>query len=340
MSNLYPITEPRRAGDLAVGDEHVMYWEQCGAADGIPLLFLHGGPGSGCTPQHRRFFDPGKFNITLFDQRGCGRSAPHLSLEHNTTGSLINDIEALRHQLGIDEWVVFGPSWGSTLAIAYAQAFPEHVLALVVEAVFLGTESELNWWHGDGGVQRFFPEAFEDFIAPVPERHRTSAQAILNWCLEDMRIEAEDKFTDLNRLSDLNTSLGELRKSTLYRWTELEERISYLEKSAADARSALAARGPAYVAAHSLIEAHYFRNKCFFEPNQLLANARQLANLPMHILHSRYDMVCPPQSAFRLADACPHAQLHVLALSGHGMTEPMQAILNEIMSELAVSLGR
>jgi proline iminopeptidase len=338
MTHFFPNIDPRRAGDLAVSDHHVLYWEQCGSVDGTPLLFLHGGPGSGSSAKYRRLFDPREFNITLFDQRGAGRSTPHLSLIGNTTGDLIDDIEALRHKLGIDKWIVFGPSWGSTLAIAYAEAFPEHVLALVVEAVFLGTKTELDWWHSPSGAPRFFPEAWSDFITPVPEKHRKSARSVLDWCFEDMLREQSEKFIDLNHLTDPKITLPELRKSTLYRWTEFEERLSYLEKTDEDARTGLAERGPAFVAAHSLIEAHYFKNDCFFKPDQLIAHARQLANIPMRIIHSRYDMVCPPQSAHRLADACPHAELHMVTLSGHGMTDPVQMVLNSVMDELITKL--
>jgi proline iminopeptidase len=338
MTHLFPEIEPRRAGDLSVGDGHILYWEQCGAADGLPLLLLHGGPGSGCTANHRRLFDPRHFNVTLMDQRGAGRSTPHLELTNNTTGHLIDDIEALRQRLEIDQWIIFGPSWGSTLALAYAEAFPEHVMALVVEAIFLGTKTELAWWHETGGAPRFFPDVWEDFIAPVPAKHRKTARSVLDWCFGDMQREQAEKFVSLNRLSDTKASLGELRKSTLYRWTEFEERLSYMEKSAEQARKSLAERGPAYVAAHSLIEAHYFKNNCFMEPDQLIKHARQLANTPMRILHSRYDMVCPAQSAFRLSAACAHAQLILEPMSGHGMTEAMQARLNTAMHGLRLEL--
>lgn len=339
MTHFHPETNARRAGDLAVTDGHVLYWEQCGDEDGLPLLFLHGGPGSGCAPKYRRMFDPHLFNITLFDQRGAGRSTPHLSLEANTTAHLIDDIEALRQKLGIEKWIVFGPSWGSTLALAYAEAFPERVMGLVVEAVFLGTRREQDWWHSPDGVARFFPDAWQDFVAPVPERFRKSPRAIMQWCFEDMQREKDEKFVALNRLADPKASLGELRKSTLYRWTEYEDRFSYLDHTPQDVRKGLAERGAGFVAAHSMIEAHYFLNDCFLEADQLIEHARQLANTPMHILHSRYDMVCPAESAFRLAAACPHARLSLVPVNGHGMTETVQLVLNEIMASLARDLS-
>tara|TARA_R110002073_G_scaffold54023_3_gene139254 strand:+ start:678 stop:1706 length:1029 start_codon:yes stop_codon:yes gene_type:complete len=332
MSPQFPPLSPNLSGQLPVSAGHSLYWEQCGQASGIPLLVLHGGPGSGCSERFQRMFDPTRFAMTLMDQRGCGRSTPHLSLDANTTADLIGDIEALRTHLGIERWIVFGPSWGSTLALAYAQAFPERVSTLVVGAIFLSTRGELDWWHGEAGAPRFFPEAFADFIAPVPEPYRVTPRAIMDWCFEDMQREQADGFTALNRLNDPAASLAELRQSTLYRWTEYEDRLSWLDQSAQVTRDGLAERGLGFVAAHSLIEAHYFRNGCFLEPDQLITDAAKLANTPMHILHSRYDMVCPPRGALRLAAACPHAQLHMVAVNGHAMTDAVQEVLNGVMA--------
>ncbi len=332
MNPLFPPIEPHLSDRLAVSGGHSLYWEQCGQSGGIPLLILHGGPGSGCSPRLRRLFDPARFEVTLMDQRGCGRSTPHLSLDANTTADLIDDIETLRVHLQIDRWIVFGPSWGSTLALAYAQAFPQHVSALVVEAIFLATREELDWWHSEAGAPRFFPEAFADFIAPVPQRHRSTPRAIMDWCFQDMLREQADGFAALGRLNDPRASLAELRQSSLYRWTEYEDHISLLDQPAEATRTGLAERGPAFVAAHSLIEAHYFRHDCFVEPGELIAHAHRLADLPMYILHSRYDMVCPPRSALRLAAACPHAELHMVPVNGHAMTDTVQRTLNGVMA--------
>lgn len=330
MSAFFPGIEPFNTGRFDTSDGHDLYWQECGNPEGMPLVFLHGGPGSGCSPKYRRVFDPQRFRIILLDQRGAGQSRPVASLENNTTAHLIGDLEILRDTLGLDRWIVYGPSWGSTLALAYAQAHPERVSGLVVQAVFLGTEGELNWWHSPDGLQRFFPDAWDTFVSPVPEAARTSAAHVMDWYLDAMR---EEQAAGYPLLADLATaSLDDLRRSAVYRWTEYEDRTSYLENTADAVLEGLRERGANFIASHSLIEAHYFRNQCFLEPDQLIRDAHRLADIPMAILHSRYDMVCPPQSAFRLADACPHANFHLVPLNGHGMTETTQTVLREIMT--------
>ncbi|GLK51685.1 MAG: prolyl aminopeptidase [Oceanicaulis sp.] len=335
MTDYFPSIPPRKADDLPVSGGHTLYFEECGNPDGLPLVFLHGGPGSGASAKYRRMFDPDVFDLILFDQRGCGRSTPHLSIEANTTAHLIEDIERLREHLGFERWMVFGPSWGSTLALAYAEAFPERVSGLVVEGVFLAQPSDLDWMHGPDGARNVFPDAWADFAAPAPERARKSPRAMMEWCFEQMQAEIADGLTLLRRLDDASVSLEEIRQSTLYRWTEYEDRLSYLDNPPEAVLSGLRARGAEFVAAHSLIEVHYFRNGCFLEPDQLIRNARQLSNIPMHILHSRYDMVCPASAAFRLARACPHAGFDLVTVNGHAMTETTQPILNRIMARMA-----
>ena len=335
MSAYFPEIAPRHTGRLPLDGAHVMHWQACGNPDGLPLLFLHGGPGSGASPKYRRMFDPDRFNIILFDQRGAGRSTPHLCLQDNTTAHLVADIERLRTHLGIARWIVFGPSWGSTLALAYAEAHPDRVSGLVVEGIFLGRDSDLEWLFGENGSRMAFPDAWADFIAPVPPAARTSVRATMDWCFADMQRELAEGRTRLDRLADPDTSLAQLRQSTLYRWTEYEDRLSYLDNPPEAVREGLRARGADFVAAHSLIEAHYFLNHCFLEPDQLLRDAYRLADIPMHILQSRYDMVCAAASAFALKDACPHAGFDLVPVNGHGMTETTQAILNRIMGDLA-----
>ena len=339
MTHYFDATAPYAQGRLETADNHSLYWERCGAPGGLPLIFLHGGPGSGCAPKHRQWFDPERFDVVLLDQRGAGRSTPHCELAGNTTQALITDIERLREHLGIEAWIVVGPSWGSTLSLAYAQTHPGRVSGLVVEGIFLGSPDELAWMHGPGGVRSVFPDAWQDFIAPVPEALHDDQRAVMDWCFEQMKQEIAEGCPDLAPLSDPNASLSTLRRSTLYRWTEYEDRLSYLEHSPEAVRDALRAKGADFVAAHSLIEAHYFTNGCFLEPGQLLANAGRLDGIPMHILQSRYDMVCPARSAFRLAKACPHAGFHLVPVNGHGMTETTQPYLNAIMDDLANRLG-
>lgn len=330
MTAFFPNIAPFNTGRFVSGDGHDLFWQECGNPDGVPLLFLHGGPGSGCSPKYRRVFDPQRFRIILLDQRGAGQSRPVAGLANNTTAHLIDDLEVLRGKLGLERWVVYGPSWGSTLALAYAQAHPHQISGLVVQAVFLGTRSELDWWHSPDGLQRFFPDAWADFIAPVPQNVRNSATGVMQWYLDAMR---EEQAAGYPLLADLATaSIEELRRSAVYRWTEYEDRTSYLENTPQAVLEGLRDRGADFIASHSLIEAHYFNNGCFLEPDQLIRDAHRLAKIPMAILHSRYDMVCPPQSAFRLSAACPHADFRLVALNGHGMTETTQLVLREIMS--------
>lgn len=332
---LFPETEPYQTGRLNTADGHDLYWERAGKPGGVPALFLHGGPGSGCTPRHRRFFDPAVFDAVLFDQRGAGRSRPHLSLENNDTGRLIADIEALRAHLKLDRWIVFGPSWGSTLALAYAQAHPARVSGLLVEGVFLGSAAEAAWLYGPDGAARFFPDAYAAFIAPVPDSVRGGTDKLIAWHYAQMRREWAAGAPDLQKLSDPAAPLAALRRSPLYRWTEYEERLSYLDQDAAAARAGLAARGPDFVAAHSLIEAHYFAHECFLAPEQLLRDAARLRDIPMHIVQSRYDMVCPPAAAFRLAAACPQTKLAIVPVNGHAMTDAAFPAVTAALADLA-----
>lgn len=338
MSAFFAEQAAWREGRLTVGDGHELHWECCGNPDGIPLVFLHGGPGSGVSAKFRRMFDPAVYNLVLFDQRGAGRSTPHLSLVGNTTQDLVTDIEALRAHLGIARWMVFGPSWGSTLALVYAQTHPEAVSALVVEAVFTARPDELSWWHGPDGARRFFPDAFADFIAPVPTALRDDHAAIARWNIDAMKAEIAAGMPHLADLENPATPLETLRRSALYRWTEYEDRMSYLDNPAETVRAGLSARGRDFVAAHSLIEAHYFSHACFLEPNQIFDQASQLADIPMGILHSRYDMICPARVAFDLALACPHADFRLVPINGHGMTEATQAELNQLMAAVTASI--
>ncbi|OLF77673.1 hypothetical protein AWH62_03085 [Maricaulis sp. W15] len=339
MTAFFPECTPHQTGRLAVTGGHELYWERCGNPDGLPLVFLHGGPGSGISAKFRRMFDPDRFDLILFDQRGAGQSTPHLALENNTTADLVADIEALRTHLDLPAWMVFGPSWGSTLALVYAQAHPDRVRALIVEAVFTARAEEHDWWHSAAGAPRFFPDAFATFIEPVPPTLRQSARAIAAWYLEAMRDEIAAGLPDLAGLDDPDTPLVGLRRSAVYRWTEYEDRLSYLDNPPDAVRTALAPRGRDFIAAHSLIEAHYFSHGCFLDEGEIFAKAERLSDIPMGILHSRYDMICPPRSAFDLAAACPHADFRLVAVNGHGMTEATQNELNDLMACIAARLS-
>lgn len=333
MSALFPEIEPFATGRLPVGNGHELHYERSGNPHGRPVLFLHGGPGSGSSPRHRRYYDPEAWHIVQLDQRGCGRSTPLFSLEHNTTRHLIADLEALRAHLGLERWTVFGPSWGSTLAIAYAQAHPGRVEALVVEGVFLATREELDWWHSPAGAARFHPEAHAVLMTGVPEALHDDPPAFLAWAREEMVREVEAGAPVLDDLADPEAPLSRLRESLVYRWSAYEETLSWMAITPEQIRAGFAAKGRDWLIAHSLIEAHYFAHACFLAEGQLLADAERLA-MPVHIVQGRHDLVCPPRAAHRLRAAVPHARLHTVEGCGHAMTEPVFKVVREVFEAL------
>lgn len=290
----YLYREPFAQGRLAVGNGHSLYYEQSGRPDGRPVVVLHGGPGSGSRPKQRAYFDPERYRIILFDQRGCGRSTPHGRLDGNTTPELVADIEALRRHLGVDRWLVFGGSWGSTLGIAYAAAHPERVDGLVVWGVFLGSDAEIDWTFGPEGAARLFPLEYEEFVAPLPAVERATPVP---------------GHYRLMRAPDVA-----LRLRSLDAWTRWENKISDLVVTEPMLDEQLADRH--YVLTHSLFEAHYFAHGCFFE-RPLLEEARRLAGLPMVIVQGQLDLVCPPQTALALHRAVPGSRLQLVPGAGH-----------------------
>jgi len=298
LRGFYPAIAPLQHGMLDVGDGHQIYWEECGNRQGKPVVFLHGGPGSGCNENHRRLFDPERYRIVLFDQRGCGRSLPHACLEANTTWHLVDDIEKLRGLLGIERWQVFGGSWGSTLALAYAQAHPQRVTELIVRGIFTSRQKELDWFY-QSGASMFFPEAWEGFVAPVPEAERS------------------DLMTAYYRL--LNHADQHIQLAAAQAWSTWEgQAVSLLPNPAfveefAEAHHALAV---------ARIENHYFVHAGFFTPNQLIQNAGKLKDIPGIIVQGRYDAICPPQTAWELHQAWPNSELTIVADAGHAVTEP------------------
>jgi proline iminopeptidase len=295
---LYPEIEPYRTGMLDVGDGHSLYWEQCGNPQGKPAVMLHGGPGAGCSPDHRRQFDPDHYNVTLFDQRGCGRSTPHASLEANTTWHLVDDIERLRKHLRIDNWLVFGGSWGSTLALAYAQTYPEKASELILRGIFLFRQKELDWLYRFGASE-VYPDKWGEFLAPIPEAERGDIVAAYQ-----KRLTGDDAAAKL-----------EAAKA----WSKWEaETVTLLP----DPHVIEEHTSDDFAIAIARIENHYMVNRGWLEEGQLLANADRIRNIPGVIVQGRYDMCTPPVSAWDLKHAWPEVDLQIIPDGGHLFTEP------------------
>lgn len=298
MQPYYPSIKPYAVHHLAVEKPHVLYVEEVGSPQGLPVLFVHGGPGCGCSEDARRFFDPEKYRIILFDQRGCGRSKPHAELTHNNTAALISDIEFIRRYLNISQWVVFGGSWGSTLSLAYAQAHPEPVLFLIVRGIFLGTDEELTWLYRDG-ANRIFPDYWEDFISVIPEDERQHDLIDAFYT----RLTGQDEITRMAAAKAW--SLWEGRISTLLPSEKMNDLFS----------------DPAMAISMACMETHYFRQACFLEQNQLLKNMHRIAHIPGIIVQGRYDIICPAQAAWQLHKAWAASTLHIVRHSGHAASE-------------------
>ncbi len=296
-NRLYPRIEPYAHGRLAVDPPHRLYWEECGAASGVPVVFLHGGPGAGATPANRRFFDPAHYRIVIFDQRGAGRSTPLGDLTCNTTQHLVADIEALRKDRGIDKWLVFGGSWGAALALAYAQAHPRSCLGLVVRGVFLGAKSEIAWFMN--GMRRFFPEPWRSFAGHLPKGERGELLAAYHRRLID---------------PDPGVHMPAARA-----WSRYEAACSALVPRD---ETVHAFDAPNTALGLARIEAHYFMADCFLRDGALLSGARRIADIPGAIVQGRYDMVCPPEAADALAAAWPKARYEIIADAGHSALEP------------------
>ena len=298
MRTIYPDIEPFDTGTLKVDDRHTLYYEQCGNPDGKPVVVLHGGPGAGCSPKMRRFHDPAKYRIVLFDQRGSGRSTPHADLVDNTTWHLVADIEALRMTLGIARWQVFGGSWGSTLALAYAQAHPQCVTELVLRGIFMLRRWELEWFYQQG-ASRLFPEAWEQYIGAIPVAERDDLIGAFH-----RRLTSADEAT---------------RLAAARAWSVWEGATSHLH---IDPGFAASHEDAQFALAFARIENHYFVNAGFFEcDDQLLRDMHRIANIPGVIVHGRYDVVCPVANAWDLHKAWPNAELVISPASGHSAFE-------------------
>ncbi|HYP80957.1 MAG TPA: prolyl aminopeptidase, partial [Steroidobacteraceae bacterium] len=298
---LYPALRPYRKSMLRVSPLHELYFEESGNPQGKPVVFLHGGPGGGTNPQMRRFFDPRRYRIVLYDQRGCGKSTPHASLEQNTTWDLVEDTEKLRIHLGIDRWQVFGGSWGSTLALAYAQHHPERVSELVLRGIFLLRRSELEWFYQSSeGAASLFPDLWEQFIAPIPE---------------------EERYDMMRAYYRRLTSTVEADRNGAARaWSQWEGATSHLRT---DPRYVAKFGDAEYAAAFARIECHYFVNGGFLDSDdQLLRDVPRIRDIPAVIVQGRYDVVCPMRSAWDLHRAWPEAELVVVPDAGHSAFEP------------------
>ena len=296
---LYPPIEPFQTQLLQVSDRHTLYFEQSGDPQGFPVLALHGGPGGGASPEMRRLFDPARYRIILFDQRGCGRSTPYADLNENTTWDLIADIEKLRARLGIQRWMVMGGSWGSTLALAYAATHPEHVAGLILRGVFLLLRSEIHWFY-QNGASNIFPDAFERYASVIPKDERGDLVAAFH-----KRLMSTDR---------------DVRLRAARAWSCWEgETISLLGPDGLPSRF----RDDQFVEAFARIESHYFHHHGFFpKDGWLLDQAKQFAHIPCRIIHGRYDVCTPLSSAWALSKVYPKAELEIIPDAGHSATEP------------------
>ena len=307
---LYPQIEPFDQRMLDVGDGHRIYVEQCGHPQGAPVIVLHGGPGGGCSPAMRRYFDPAHYRIILFDQRGCGRSRPHASVTANTTWHLVADIERIRAALGIDRWIVFGGSWGATLALIYGETHPDRAVHLVLRGVFLATQAELDWFYG-GGAGAFWPDRWREFVSPVPEGERADLIAAYH-----------------KRLFSGDT-VEEVRFARA--WAAWENALASVES-----------HGPGgdapgdYARAFARLENHYFTHNAFLEEDgQILRDIARLDGVPGTIVQGRLDMICPPVSAWRLAERWRRSDLRMIPVAGHALSEPgISAELMRVMDDL------
>ena len=298
LRTLYPEIEPYETGFLDVGDGHVVYWERVGTRGAKPAVFLHGGPGGGLSPKQRRVFDPALYDVMLFDQRGCGKSTPHAGLEANTTWHLVADIERLRELMGVEKWQVFGGSWGSTLALAYAETHPQRVTELIVRGIYTLQKSELDWYY-QFGVSEMFPDKWERFLAPIPEAER-----------DDMMAAYRKRLTSPDRAVQIEAAKA---------WSLWEgETITLLPDPAFTQQHG----DDHFALAFARIENHFFTHAGWLEEGQLLRDAVKLKGIPGVIVHGRYDMPCPLRTAWDLARVWPDAELHIIEGAGHALSEP------------------
>ncbi|MDG1471344.1 MAG: prolyl aminopeptidase [Ascidiaceihabitans sp.] len=308
---LYPPIDPFDQRMMDVGQGHRIYVEQCGNPKGIPVVVLHGGPGGGCSPSMRRYFDPSVYRVILFDQRGCGRSRPHAAVANNTTWHLVDDIEAIRHALEIEAWIVFGGSWGATLSLVYAQAHPDRTTHLVLRGVFLMTQVELDWFYG-GGAGKFWPETWARFVDLIPEDERHDMIGAYHRRLFSGDIPIETRYAKA--------------------WSSWENALASIQSNGHGGE----APGD-YARAFARLENHYFTNAGFLEfDGQILAHMDRISHIPGTIVQGRYDMICPPESAYSIAQVWPNCDLKMVRNAGHALSEPgISAELVRTMDRIA-----
>ncbi len=295
---LYPPIEPYRQRMMEVGDGHRIYVEECGNPEGMPIIVLHGGPGGGCSPMMRRFFDPDHYHIILFDQRGCGRSRPYATIENNNTWKLISDIEFIRRHLGIQSLTLFGGSWGAALSLLYAEQFPSHVSKMILRGVFTMTTNELEWFYSSNGAAKFWPDAWKIFQSPIPIGERNNMILAYNKRLFSSSPSEQEKFSRA--------------------WTNWENSLASFKSSGHSSNVSTE-----YAKAFARIENHYFINNGFLEEDeQIFNNLDSIRNIPTMIIQGRYDMICPPDTAERLHSKLLNSHLTMVPEAGHAMSEP------------------
>lgn len=316
MQILYPEIKPYAQHNIKVDDIHTLYVEESGDPDGVPALFVHGGPGAGSSKHDRRFFDPEQYRIIVFDQRGSGRSTPHAELENNTSTHLVEDIETIRKKLDIEKWLIFGGSWGATLGLLYTETYPDRVNGLILRGTFLCRDADLKWFY-QSGADLIFPDYWHDFVKSVPQDERN-----------DIIAAYYKRLTGDNELAKMAAAKS---------WALWEAHCATLRPSS-DVVNTFS--DPHLAVSLARIETHYFMNKGFMEPNQLINNADKLAGIPGIIIHGRYDMVCPLDNAFQLYNAWPDSELQIIRDAGHSSREPsIVDALVKATNTMAVMLG-
>ena len=297
LHSLYPEIEPFSQQYLEVSPLHQLYIEQCGNEQGIPVVFLHGGPGSGCREQHRCYFDPSIYHIILFDQRGCGRSKPQGELNENNTSALVEDIETIRNHLGINQWLVFGGSWGATLGLVYAVQYPKQVLGMILRGIFLGRPQDIDWVYSHKGAAQIFPEAWKSFVDKLPiERQQKPLEATYQQLINNNEQISRDAY---NRLQQ---------------W---ESAILNIQPCISPSKGETINKNP------SIIQLYYSLNHCFISQNPIIEQMNRVCDIPMQIIQGRYDFVCPVEQAWQLSEHCPQAKFTVIDMAGHLANEPL-----------------